>query len=189
MEPSLKDRLVWYIVASSSWRVSYLGNEKLELRTKWSVFPPVSHPNVRHIGSSYVVWGHALSRIVWPQPVLKLGFLIWTFQSSAPSTCFTSWLKPLMRTLFLASSHRSQLESLKICAAMLYSSIKGSLKGRLVFLQLQDFYLGEVELEGVICGEGHVEAPGKRFSFSLCSAAPNCQFWQLSIKTIFDLAR
>ena len=39
-----------------------------------------------------------------------------------------------MRTLFLASSHRSQLESLKICAAMLYSSIKGSLKGRRVFL-------------------------------------------------------
>lgn len=38
----------------------------------------------------------------------------------------TSWDIPLWRTLFLAISHMSQVLSLKTCAAMAYSSIRGS---------------------------------------------------------------
>lgn len=39
----------------------------------------------------------------------------------------TSWEIPHCRTLFLATSHISQVLSLKTCAAMAYSSIRGSL--------------------------------------------------------------
>ena len=53
-------------------------------------------------------------------------YFIWVSSSYLCPTCLTSWLNPLMRTEFLASSHRSLLDSLKIWAAMLYSSINGS---------------------------------------------------------------
>ena len=39
----------------------------------------------------------------------------------------TWWENPLVMTEFLASSHMSQLESFQTWAAMLYSSISGSL--------------------------------------------------------------
>ena len=65
-----------------------------------------------------------------------------------------------------------ELEDLRRDAVLLH---QGLLERKASVFKLQDFYLGEVELEGVICGEGHVEAPGKGFSFILCSMEPNCQ--------------
>ena len=65
-----------------------------------------------------------------------------------------------------------ELEDLRRDAVLFHQRL---LEGKASVFKLQDFYLGEVELEGVICGEGHVEAPGKGFSFILCSMEPNCQ--------------
>ena len=65
-----------------------------------------------------------------------------------------------------------ELEDLRRDAVLFH---QGLLEGKAIFCNWKVFYLGEVELEGVICGEGHVEAPGKGFSFSLCSMEPNCQ--------------
>jgi hypothetical protein len=103
---------------------SYLVGGNPLMRTLLQAVSHVTWAQLLHLCCNTVFIQATLTLIPWGGSVMRtmLQYCIYTSDSST----HTLWGKPLMRTLLWASSHMSHELSFHTCAAILYSSIRGS---------------------------------------------------------------
>lgn len=127
----LDESLRWLFELENLWFFHHLENIGQFIHQS---LVSISHSDVWDIGSCDVVSSYSFLCVVWSQPVL-FALKNKNEQFSNPNIFVltkkmkqqTLWGNPLMRTEFLASSHISHELSFQTWAAMLYSSMRGSL--------------------------------------------------------------